>query len=89
MRLYLSIMLFLFGMNCALQADEPDIFYEERLEESAVNIKHSEGEKAYKNDDGEIIYRSEFMGKEFCVHIVPPDPLDSFDIGASYVYLCD
>jgi len=57
--------------------------------EPAIIIKNDEPVESIRLPNGDIHYQVQFFGKDYCVRVTEPDPLDSFDIGATYSVPCN
>ena len=67
-------------------ADE--LYYNSEIFESPIIIQDDEPLESIKTQDGDIRYRVQFFGRGYCVRVTEPNPLDSFDTGATYWIPC-
>jgi hypothetical protein len=63
--------------------------YSVDINEPSIIIKDDEPIESFELPNGDIHYRVQFFGKDFCVRVTEPDPLDSFDVGATYWVSCN
>jgi len=56
--------------------------------ESPVIIQGNEPIESVRTQNGDVRYRVQFFGRDYCVRVTEPNPLDSFDTGATYWIPC-
>ncbi len=81
---------FLLGFQLVIATGEiaSDPYDNAEILESPIIIQDDEKLKSIRTQNGDIRYRVQFLGKDYCVQMTEPNPLDSFDVGATYWIPC-
>jgi len=65
-----------------------DPYYTSETIEPAIIIQDDKPLESFRTKNGDIHYRVQFFGKDYCVRVTEPNPLDSFDRGTTYWLPC-